>query len=236
MVTLSATDVSPPRRQLSNRPYVGVLADRVSARRIQAVLEPGDCEVVARGVRIESLLDGTLVPLDVAVVAGDLSTLGRGGAVERLRNLRPSLPVVFVSKKDDRGAVRKALRAGVRGFVSYANLEVRLGPVIEAAVAGQISVPHSVRTRITWGTFSLREKQVLQLVADGLTNAEIACRLFLSESTVKSHLSSSFRKLCVSSRAEAAAAVLDPDTGLAPPNPFTPLAALEQQLLGGAPA
>ena len=95
-----------------------------------------------------------------------------------------------------------------------------------------MSVPQSIRTRIAWATFSLREKQVLQLVADGLTNAEIASRLFLSESTVKSHLSSSFRKLGVSSRAEAAAAVLDPDTGLAAPDPLSPLAALEQQLLG----
>jgi DNA-binding CsgD family transcriptional regulator len=86
---------------------------------------------------------------------------------------------------------------------------------------------------VAWGTFSLREKQVLQLVADGLTNAEIACRLFLSESTVKSHLSSSFRKLGVSSRSEAAAVVLDADHGLAPPSrPVAQLAELEQQLLG----
>src|SRR6059058_3048796 len=121
----------------------------------------------------------------------------------------------------------------VQGFVSYANLAAGLQPAIEAVLAGQLSVPQSIRTRIAWGTFSLREKQVLQLVAGGLTNAEIACRLFLSESTVKSHLSSSFRKLGVSSRAEAAAAVLDPDTGLVIGQRISPPPArLEQEPLG----
>jgi predicted transcriptional regulator len=51
-------------------------------------------------------------------------------------------------------------------------------------------------------------------VAAGLTNGEIADSLFLSESTVKSHLSSAFAKLGVRSRKEAAALVLDPEQGL----------------------
>jgi DNA-binding NarL/FixJ family response regulator len=110
--------------------------------------------------------------------------------------------------------VRKALRAGVDGFVAEPENERVLRGTLAAVLAGQISVPRAIRERIVWTVFSLREKQVLQLVAAGLTNAEIADRLFLSESTIKSHLSSSFRKLGVSSRAEAAAAVLDPDTGL----------------------
>jgi DNA-binding NarL/FixJ family response regulator len=213
-----------------------LLGGSVSVRRIRTVLSPEAHDVVSSGARVQALLDGALVPLDVAVVVGDLGALGRGGAIELLRNLRPTVPVVFVCKTDDRGAVRKALRSGVHGFVSYAKLDLSLQPTIEAVLGGQLAVPRGIRTRTAWGTFTLREKQVLQLVASGLTNAEIACRLFLSESTVKSHLSSSFRKLGVSSRAEAAAAVLDPDTGLQPARPPAPLAALEQQLLGCVPA
>lgn len=76
-------------------------------------------------------------------------------------------------------------------------------------------MPRSIRSRIAWATFSVREQQILQQVAAGLTNGEIADRLYLSESTIKSHLSSSFRKLGVCSRAEAVAAMLDPDNGLA---------------------
>lgn len=231
MATLTATK-TVERSPVLSRPCVGLLGDRVSIRRIQSALAPEAFDVVSTGARVEALLDGALLPLDVAVVVGDLGALGRGGTVELLRNLRPALPVVFVCQTDDRATVRRALRSGVYGFVSYANLDAGLQPTIEAALAGRLAIPQSIRTRIAWGTFSLREKQVLQLVAGGLTNAEIACQLFLSESTVKSHLSSSFRKLGVSSRAEAAAAVLDPDAGLRPARPPVELAALEHQLLG----
>ena len=54
---------------------------------------------------------------------------------------------------------------------------------------------------------TLREIEVLQLVADGLVNREIGQRLFLSEETVKSHVASIFRKLEVSSRVELAAKI-----------------------------
>ena len=55
---------------------------------------------------------------------------------------------------------------------------------------------------------------MLALVVRGLGNRQIALRLFLSESTVKSHLASAFQKLGVRSRKEAAAVLLDPDEGL----------------------
>ena len=58
-----------------------------------------------------------------------------------------------------------------------------------------------------------REKQILALVITGLTNAQIAGRLFLAESTIKSHLSSAFSKLGVSSRYEAATVILDSERG-----------------------
>lgn len=234
MVTLTATDTAVSQSILT-RPCVGLVADAVSARRVQALFESAPLEVVASGRSVEAVLNGALVSLDVAIVVGDMGLLARGGPVELLRNLRPSVPRVFVAKTDDRAAVRKALRSGVQGFVSYSNLHRGLEPTVQAVLAGQLAVPQSIRSRVAWGTFSLREKQVLQLVADGLTNAEIACRLFLSESTVKSHLSSSFRKLGVSSRSEAAAVVLDADNGLAPPTrPVAQLAELEQQLLGAS--
>jgi DNA-binding CsgD family transcriptional regulator len=66
-----------------------------------------------------------------------------------------------------------------------------------------------MRASVERPTFSHRERQVLTYVSQGLTNAQIADELFLSESTIKSHLSSAFAKFGVRSRREAAALFLE---------------------------
>jgi len=63
-------------------------------------------------------------------------------------------------------------------------------------------------------TLSPREKQVLGLVVLGCSNAEIAAKLKVTEATVKTHLTSSFRKLGVRTRSDATARILDPASGL----------------------
>jgi DNA-binding NarL/FixJ family response regulator len=73
-----------------------------------------------------------------------------------------------------------------------------------------------MRARLESESLSMREKQVLSMLVMGFTNAEIAAKLFLAESTVKSHLSSSYTKLGVRSRKDAATMILDPVAGLAP--------------------
>ena len=61
---------------------------------------------------------------------------------------------------------------------------------------------------------SHREREVLRLAIAGNTNSEIASGMFLAQSTVKSHLSSAYRKLGAGSRKEATSLILDPDEGL----------------------
>ena len=85
--------------------------------------------------------------------------------------------------------------------------------MVAVVCAGQVSVPRGQRGRITVQALTTREKQILALVIAGLTNAQIAAKLYLAESTVKSHLSSAFGKLGVSSRHEAATLILDPERG-----------------------
>jgi DNA-binding NarL/FixJ family response regulator len=213
---------------------IGVVAGEIERRRLRALLEHGPFEVVGSAGDVNALLDHASRSLDVVVFAGGPELLARGGPVELLETLRPGSAVVIVSSGGT-GGVRKALRTGVHGFVIDTEVERALCGTIGAVLAGQISVPQSIRDRIAWTSFSLRERQVLQLVAAGLTNQEIADRLFLSESTVKSHLSSSFRKLGVSSRAEAAAAVLDPDTGLVISQRISPPPGRFERQLVGAP-
>jgi DNA-binding NarL/FixJ family response regulator len=204
-----------PRHQprSSLRPAVGVLGDDLTVRRIKATL--GNAyKVVAYGQTVDALLDAERAPFDVAVLAGANELLASGGPVDLLRNLRPSCLIVLVAMTEDVGVIRKALRRGANGFVFHSALERGLMPAVATVLVGHLSVPRAIRRRTSWAAFSVRERQVLQLVADGLTNSEIADRLYLSESTVKCHLSSGFRKLGVCSRAEAAAAVLDPHSGL----------------------
>jgi DNA-binding NarL/FixJ family response regulator len=210
--------ITSPEHSVQNhprlRPAVGVLGDDLTVRRIEATLG-SDYRVVARGATVDALLDAEREPFEVAVLAGANEVLARGGSLELLRNTRPSCLIVVVALTEDVAVIRKALRHGANGFVFHSALESGLTPAVAAVLVGHLSVPRAIRRRTSWATFSVRERQVLALVAEGLTNSEIADRLYLSESTVKCHLSSGFRKLGVCSRAEAAAAVLDPHSGLA---------------------
>jgi DNA-binding NarL/FixJ family response regulator len=80
-------------------------------------------------------------------------------------------------------------------------------------LAGQLVVPLVLSQQIAPRPLSHREKQILGLVVLGLTNREIAQKLYLAESTVKTHLSSAFRKIDARSRSEAVARITDPSSG-----------------------
>ena len=109
--------------------------------------------------------------------------------------------------------LRAVLEAGASGVVLEDEVDAALGPCLEASLAGQVCVPREHASRVEPPALSAREKQVLGLVVMGHTNSEIASRLYLAESTVKSHLSSAFGKLGVRSRNEAVELILDSERG-----------------------
>jgi DNA-binding NarL/FixJ family response regulator len=110
-----------------------------------------------------------------------------------------------------------------------------LVPTVLAVGAGQVVVPRFEHRRDVPATFSHRERQVLRLAVAGCTNDSIAQELYLSCSTVKSHLTSAFAKLSVRSRQEAAVLLLDPEQP-ASRLVFSDLDSppVEQQPVGGA--
>lgn len=139
-----------------------------------------------------------------------------GAACAEVRELRRSCPgtlVVLVAEQAGAGDVRRALQAGAHAVVAEVSVESALIASIGAALAGQIAIPARAGARGAPQLLTTREKQILGLVVMGMTNAAIAEKLFLAESTVKSHLSSAFAKLGVSSRSEAATVILDPESG-----------------------
>jgi len=123
--------------------------------------------------------------------------------------------VVVLPGADDGGLVRRSLKAGADGLLFERDVPASLNLTVAAVSRGFVVVPRSFRAHMLRRPLSYREKQILRLVVMGLTNRQIADRLYLAESTVKTHLSSAFEKIDARSRAEAAALILDPDEGLA---------------------
>jgi DNA-binding NarL/FixJ family response regulator len=153
---------------------------------------------------------------DAVVLAADVTRSGGLAGLRRLRRDLPTTPVVVVGAPDDsRHAARAAVNAGAAGYVAERDCGAALAILVRAVVAGFVCVPRGARGVVVKPSFSQREKDVLGLLVGGLTNAQIAGRLYLAESTVKTHLASAFAKLGVRSRRDAVTMLLDPDEGLA---------------------
>jgi DNA-binding NarL/FixJ family response regulator len=184
---------------------VSVAPDLDVAERIASALAVAGLRVRLR------LADAAEVP-DTAGLA--VLALPDDRALEQPRLLRERfeqlLLVVVVPDGSERRLVRSALRARVEGLLTASQIERGLGATVHAVLSGLTVVPRRERAMLA-PALSYRERQVLALVTLGYANSQVAERLYLSESTVKSHLTSVFAKLGVASRREAATLVLDPD-------------------------
>ena len=192
-----------------------VAADEHASRRIAATLGDGGFSATLISESVAELLeDPAAGSLDVVVLACAPSRPDGLTAVRRRAKQLDRSRVIVVSSALLGAGVRSALAAGASAFVAEARLEATLTAATRSVLVGQVSLPRELHRCAIRPAFSHREKQVLALVVRGLGNRQIALRLFLSESTVKSHLASAFQKLGVRSRKEAAAVLLDPDEGL----------------------
>jgi DNA-binding NarL/FixJ family response regulator len=173
----------------------------VLERRIKHALTLAGHEVVATTAGLPELIEKLpLLEADLAVVV--VRPVHDAAHLSLLRRRMPGLHLVAVVPGQYAEQSGRLLAADLDGLLLADQIEQVLAPAIAAAGADQLCVPSGALPALAAPVFSHREKQVLKLLLAGLTNSEIASRLYLSESTVKSHLSSSFRKLGVSSRAE----------------------------------
>jgi DNA-binding NarL/FixJ family response regulator len=161
-----------------------------------------------------SALGDGIGPLDILVVDFDENAEATISAIRTVTEALPEARIVAVWPGTPDG--RRALRMGARGVVDAIDIGTTLGATVRAVSSGLVCIPRSLRAGIESEALSMREKQVLGLVVTGSSNADIAARLFLAESTVKSHLSTAYAKLGVSSRKDAATRILDPLEGLGP--------------------
>lgn len=129
-------------------------------------------------------------------------------------------PVLMLTHTDEPEVIAAALAAGARGYVVHSEFDVdeivsairtvaaggvhlspAAGRLLARSVAATAPAPAPAPRR-TWG-LSAREQEVMDLIADGRTNGQIAAECFLSEKTVKNHVNRIFAKLAVTTRAEA---------------------------------
>jgi DNA-binding NarL/FixJ family response regulator len=196
-------------------PNVGLLAgEQILRRRLAGFLAEDGLAPCVRASDAAGLIESARADLGAAVLAW--SRFGPAEAAE-LRLLKARLPrtiLIVVSPEVDRRAVLAAVDAGADGVVTEAEARASLPLALAAAEAGHIVLPRDYRAAGSGRLLSARERQVMSMVVMGFTNVEIAARLHVTESTVKSHLTSAYAKLEVRSRNEATALILDPERGL----------------------
>ena len=153
-------------------------------------------------------------PVDVVLL--DVRMPGMNGfeVLERLQEDLSQVRVIMLSMHDAAGYVRRAIELGAAGYLLKSASRDEVLSAIDAVVEGgayvqgelvQPLVNEMSRQSGSGTSLSPRERQVLQLVADGFENKQIVAELSLSEGTVKTYLRGIFQKLDVASRAEAVA-------------------------------
>jgi DNA-binding NarL/FixJ family response regulator len=191
---------------------VGTIAtDPPDLRRMAEALAGPEFEIAAVTFEVgELLLEARDLELDAVVWhCGDSLTGMTTVSLRPIRRTWPGVTLVAVCRTANMHDLRRSLGLGLDALVLHDELGRALAPAVRAACAGQISVPRAARPQVYGPALSHAERQALSGVAAGLTNNEIAARLHISTSTVKSRLAQAFSKLGVGSREEAAEAMRD---------------------------
>jgi two-component system, NarL family, nitrate/nitrite response regulator NarL len=183
----------------------GVVASLEAASDLEVVAQAGDA-AEALALTREHLPDVAL--LDIAMPGGGLI------AAREITTACPATRVVMLTVSEDEDDLVAAMKAGASGYVLKGAGATELIGVIRSVHAGQVYVAPA----LAWGLLremskprtspldelTVREREVLELVASGLGNQEIGDRLGLAEKTIKHYMTNILGKLQVRSRVEAA--------------------------------
>lgn len=159
-------------------------------------------------------LAGDLLP-DVLLM--DITMPGAGGiaAARQISAAWPIVRIIMLTVSEDQDNLMAALKAGARGYVLKGVSARELANAVRTVAGGDVYISPSLAGGILFemtqsqpddliGSLTEREKEILTLVADGLTNREIGEKLHLAEKTIKHYMTNVLQKLQVRSRVEAA--------------------------------
>jgi two-component system NarL family response regulator len=147
---------------------------------------------------------------DVTLLDLRMPQLGGVGAVAEMRALNAAARVIILTAFDTGEDVYRGIQAGALGYLRKDASRTELLHCIRKVHGGEICLPPAIASmlakRLGDEELTSRETEVLLLLARGASNKDIGRTLFISETTVKSHVKAIFAKLKVLSRTEAAAA------------------------------
>jgi two-component system, NarL family, response regulator len=167
-----------------------------------------DMTVVAEASTGRELVDlFALHRPDVALVDLRMPEVDGADAIAAIRERAPGARVIVLTTYDDDEDIQRSLRAGAKGYMLKDAPRDELIACIKAVHEGRTLIPPAIATKLAEAigapALTARELEVLKLVADGRSNREIATLLFITEGTVKSHLSAMLGKLDASDRTQA---------------------------------
>jgi DNA-binding NarL/FixJ family response regulator len=178
-----------------------------------------DFEVVAESATADGVreLVGRTKP-DVILLDARLPGVSGAEACRQLATAYPDIAVLIVSTFSDNDLIEDCIKAGARGYVvkdieqfclkesirAVHRGDGAVSPAIAAKVLDRLRTEDNLTPPVPPSLLSDTQTEIIRLIAAGLSNREIAVRVYLSENTVKSHVQEIFRKLDVDNRVEAA--------------------------------
>lgn len=182
-----------------------------------ALSERDDVEIVGEAAGGQAAIDAAaaLTP-DVVVMDLHMPDLGGVDATRAITNGNPAVGVLVLTMFDDSESVFNAMRAGARGYLLKGAEPEELVRAVHAVARGEAIFGQSIAAQVlryfnglpaspaaSFPELTAREREVLELIAAGRNNSEIAQVLSLSGKTVRNHVSIIFSKLRVADRAQA---------------------------------
>jgi DNA-binding NarL/FixJ family response regulator len=182
----------------------------------------GEVQTGDEAVRAASQLDPDVVVMDI-----HMPGLNGIDATREIIGRRPDVGVLVLTMFDDDASVFAAMRAGARGYVLKGADQAEILRAVEAVGRGEAIFGPAIAQRVIefmaqpatapqpFPELTSREREVLELIAQGLSNAKIAERFVLSQKTVRNHVSNILTKLRVADRSQAIVQARDAGFGRA---------------------